>query len=78
MEANKYAWRMTAHKCDAASNKHYWNCDKGGCGTDMWRSNPNSYGPGSQYTINTERQFTAEIHFNETNSELSSIEVHYY
>jgi hypothetical protein len=55
MEANKYAWRMTAHKCDAASNKHYWNCDKGGCGKDMWQSNPNSYGPGDQFTINTER-----------------------
>lgn len=58
MEANKYAWRMTAHRCDAPNNKHYNKCDQGGCGKDMWQSNPNSYGPGSQFTIDTERKFT--------------------
>jgi len=36
MEANKYAMRMTPHKCDSPNSKgHYYNCDRGGCGKSL-------------------------------------------
>ena len=35
MEANKYAFQTTPHRCDQVdpSNKHYNHCDGGGCAT---------------------------------------------
>ena len=64
MEADKYSWASTPHTCDAPSDKgFYWHCDQGGtCQQNIvdalaW----NGYGPGDQYTINTNKPFHAKI-----------------
>lgn len=74
MEANKYAFRMTPHTCDAPNNNgHYYNCDRGGCGKSIHEVDPNAYGPGSQFRINTNNQFHVKIDFKQTGDRLSAI-----
>lgn len=65
-EANKYSWATTPHKCNAPNDKgHYDWCDGAGqCALNIvdaleW----SGYGPGSQYTINTEQPFHAKVSF---------------
>jgi hypothetical protein len=53
MEANTYAWHMTPHTCDSPQGKHYFNCDKGGCGKAIHQVDGNAFGPGGQYRINS-------------------------
>lgn len=64
---------MTPHTCDSPSGKHYWNCDKGGCGKAIHQVDANAYGPGTQYRINTQRAFHAKISFNSDGSKMDSI-----
>ena len=66
MEANKWSWATTPHKCDAPNDKgHYYHCDQGGqCAQNItdqleW----SGYGPGDSYTINTDLPFHAKIEF---------------
>jgi hypothetical protein len=73
MEANTYAWHMTPHTCDSPSGKHYWNCDKGGCGKAIHQVDGNAYGPGNQYRINSLKTFTAKVNFNKAGNDLNSI-----
>ena len=73
MEANTYAWHMTPHTCDSPSGKHYWNCDKGGCGKSIHSVDGNAYGPGNQYRINSLNKFNAKVNFNGSGSSMSSI-----
>ena len=75
MEANKYSWASTPHKCDAPSDKgHYYYCDQGGTGQQniydklAW----NGYGPGSEYTINTDQPFHVKIEFFEDGGQFSA------
>jgi len=58
MEANKYAWRSTAHKCDGG-NGSWSNCDLNGmCHTDVLLDKPvGTYGPGSTAGIDTNLPF---------------------
>lgn len=71
MEANKYAWHTTPHKCDAPnSNHHYFNCDRGGCGKSIWSVDPRAYGPGGQFRINTNAPFHVKMEFNESGGNL--------
>jgi hypothetical protein len=64
MEANKYAWRMTPHKCDAPNGSgHYYNCDRAGCGKSLHDISWDTYGPGTQYRINTNNWFHVKIDF---------------
>ena len=69
MEANKFAFHVTGHKCDApTSDGVYHNCDRGGqCTMDVWTSNNNDfdYGPGSGYTIDTTQPFHVKTEFHE-------------
>ena len=66
MEANKWSWATTAHKCDdPTAEGKYWYCDQGGLGLNIvdqfdW----DTYGPGSQYKINTDLEFHAKVQFN--------------
>ena len=73
MEANSYAWHTTPHHCDAPQGKHYTNCDRGGAGKSIHSQDPNAYGPGSQYKINTQNQFHVKQDFNEKDGKVSSI-----
>ena len=62
MEANKWSWATTPHSCDSPSNGHYWNCDRGGDGQNiMNKLGWNGYGPGDQYTINTDKSFHVKL-----------------
>ena len=68
MEANIWAYRGVNHHCDEPNNGHYSWCDKPGtCAVDVITDFPGNipYGPGSQYTINTEREFHIKIDFTE-------------
>jgi len=66
MEANKYAWRSTAHKCD--NNGGYSNCDRNGmCTTDVLLDHPRTdYGP-NKSKINTNQPFHVRQDFHESN-----------
>ena len=73
MEANKYAYQTTTHTCDAPSNGHYYNCNRGGtCVTntvEQWNHQGiNNYGPGSQYQINTLEEFHVKLEFQQNPS----------
>ena len=73
MEANKYAWHTTAHKCNEPNQFGYYSdCDRpGNCMVDI--PNDADYGPGSGHKINTEQQFHVRQYFNadETTGEFS-------
>jgi hypothetical protein len=65
-EANKHVFHATGHECDAPTDGVYHNCDRGGqCTLDVVYDAPNQYGPGSQYTINTEMPYTVKTEFHE-------------
>ena len=69
MEANKYAFHVTGHKCDAPNAQGvYNNCDRGGqCTMDvLTNSDDFDYGPGSQYTIDTNSEFHVRQDFHES------------
>lgn len=63
MEANTYAWHSTPHKCDNPNDHgHYYNCDRGGSCFQVAHQKLNGqYGPGGQYTINTQEDFHVAI-----------------
>ena len=66
MQANKYAYRATPHRCDAAdSDGNYQSCDHDGqCSVDiLLNEDDNDYGPGDIYTINTEKVFNVDTRF---------------
>lgn len=63
MEANKWSWATTPHKCDSPTDKgFYYHCDQGGDGQNIMNKLAwNGYGPGGQYTINTDKPFHAKL-----------------
>jgi len=73
MEANKYAFRMTPHKCDAHTDGSYFSCDRGGCGKSIYSIDPQAYGPGSKFRIDTNKKFHVSISFNKQSSELANL-----
>ena len=76
-EANKYANAYTAHpckqpgyvrcegnECGDGSQRQNGNCDKDGCDLNPFRNgNPNFYGPGSNFAVDTTRPFTVVTQF---------------
>lgn len=73
MEANGRVFSSTPHRCNApTTHGHYNRCDREGCFTstkDMKRS----YGPGSDYTINTLAPFDVRTEFLERKDTLVGI-----
>ena len=70
-EANKYSWATTPHTCNSPNEHgHYDYCDGAGqCALNIvdqlqW----NGYGPGQQYTINTEQDFHVKVSFEDADS----------
>jgi len=64
MQANKYVFAATPHKCDApSSNGHYSHCDREGCGQNTNTMGVMDYGPGKLYTIDTTRPFDVHTDF---------------
>lgn len=72
MEANTHAFASTPHKCDPPHNSHYNNCDRGGCGQNT-RDMPNTYGPGPQFQINTQRPFDVITAFTANGDQLTGM-----
>lgn len=67
MEANKWSWATTPHKCDAPTSTGFFqNCDRGGtCQQNITdKLARNGYGPGASYTIDTTKPFHTKIAFN--------------
>jgi cellulose 1,4-beta-cellobiosidase len=75
MEANRYAYQVTPHACDAPQGNFYPHCDGSGCGLNSFRTNPAGFGPGSAYTIDTTRTFTSTTTF-VADSQSQLVEVH--
>jgi len=74
MEANKWAWATTPHKCDSPSNKGFYsNCDHDGqCQQNTTRNLAwAGFGPGGNYTIDTTKPFHAKISFENNNNQFS-------
>jgi Glycosyl hydrolase family 7 len=64
MEANNAAYAATPHRCDAPTSKGYYaSCDKGGCGVNSYKINPNGYGPGPSFLINTMLPFNVSTNY---------------
>lgn len=72
MEANNHALQATPHKCDQPVNGHYSSCDRGGCEQNT-RDEPDAYGPGKGYTIDTTRPFRVETEFMESAGSFSGM-----
>ena len=75
MEANKYAFHVTGHKCDQpdASGK-YHNCDRGGqCTMDIITDTniQSTYGPFIERQINTELPFHVKTEFHQTGTQFT-------
>ena len=63
MEANKFSWQTTAHKCNAPSDVGYYDwCDPAG-GDMMDRMPDYGYGP-ADGMIDTRRKFHVKTEFN--------------
>ena len=85
MEANKFAFDMTLHKCDEPNAKeHYFNCDTGlTCGAALHSGPPKHphdydqyrYGPSELHAINTLNTFHVKINFINKNEKLDRIEL---
>ena len=67
MEANKYSFHTTAHKCDAPTDGVYDNCDRGGeCTLNIHENNiAGEYIPGSASGIDTNYEFHVKLDFEE-------------
>lgn len=63
VEANEYGFASASHQCDKESEGYYTACDTSGCSKNIIRSDPNGYGPGASYTINTLLPFNVAISF---------------
>jgi len=69
MEANKFGFRSTSHKCDPPSAEGiFGECEhRGSCTTDILTNETESdYGPGSEYSIDTTRQFSVRADYQES------------
>ena len=69
MEANKYGFRGTSHKCEPPNEDGIFSeCDHSGqCTVDvLTNETENDYGPGSSYTIDTTQLFTVRADYHES------------
>jgi len=72
-EANNRAIQVTPHKCDAPQGHYYPSCDRGGCAINTYHLNPNNFGPGSNFIVNSQKPFRVSMSFMTTNNVLTSI-----
>eukprot|EP01084_Bolivina_argentea_P073725 133775_1 len=56
----------TPHTCSQPPGGYISQCDRGGCGTNVYRTNSQAMGPGSNFKINTEQPFRVSINFGTT------------
>lgn len=73
MEANRYSFHTTAHKCDAPTNGVYDNCDRGGtCTLDVLENaTAGDFLPGSSVGIDTNEEFHVKLDFEERNGQFA-------
>lgn len=65
MEANKFAFHSTAHRCDAPTNGIYDTCDRAGeCTLNVLTNDrPGDFIPGSLDGIDTNQEFHVKVDF---------------
>ena len=74
LEANRDALQVTPHKCDPPNSQGYYSsCDRGGCAQNTYKLDPNAFGPGGQYTIDTTRTFVINTTFAASSGTLSGM-----
>lgn len=69
MEANKFGFRSTSHKCDPADENGIFNqCDTNGqCTVDVLRNETeDDYGPDSVNSIDTTRPFSVRADYQQS------------
>jgi len=69
MEANSLAFQATPHNCEARPDRTYGKCDSG-CAQNT-RDDPSTYGPGTNFTIDTTKPFEVHTEFFEESGILS-------
>lgn len=72
-EANNRNIHVTPHQCDAPDGKYYAHCDGGGYSKSAYSINPASFGPGSNYTIDTTREFNISHKFQSSGGTLVEV-----
>jgi hypothetical protein len=71
-EGNEYVVASTPHKCDdPGQSKEYWNCDRGGCGTNSYYTDSNLFRPDSGAEIDTSKTFHQAIEFDGSGDNLN-------
>ena len=76
MEANKWSWRSTPHACVEPENGFYSSCDKSGqCHVSHTQLGEKGFGPGAEYTIDTELPVTVRADFSEQDGHFVSYRV---
>ena len=76
MEANQHAWQTTLHQCDENPDVkgHYDTCDGWGFDKKIWEMDKTAYGPGDQFTINTQKEFHTKFEYHtDKNGKLSQV-----
>ena len=74
VEANNNGMQVTPHKCNSPKGKFYDRCDGAGCGVNLQKSNPGSYGWGNSHIIDTRYPFDVKFDFKTSSGRLSSID----
>lgn len=63
VEANRVAYAAASHRCVKHDTGYYTDCDRAGCSKNFIKIDPNSYGPGASYVINTEQIYNIAVTF---------------
>jgi len=61
------------HKCDAATQGHYPDCDHWGYDIKIWEQDKTAYGPGPQYKINSLNPIHTKFEYILTGDKLTTI-----
>lgn len=73
-EGNRFTMASVPHKCDAPNGKHYEECDRAGCGSNIYDQDEKAMCPDSTCTIDTNNPYTHSAAFETSSSgQLSGI-----
>jgi len=75
IEANKFVLASTPHTCDAGPSEWTTQCDRGGCGSNSFGTDPKSLCPDASCTIDTSKPFQINQRYeaSEDGTELAGI-----
>ena len=73
-EANRFTMASVPHRCSQPDGLYYPECDRSGCGTNIFHENENAMCPNSDCIIDTTKPYTHSVAFEKSsNGKLSGI-----